>query len=495
MVYLVDNKKTGQLRRDFRIQLLDRHFAQTHNLAKSVAVTKLEGEQKILQQALVSAMADQPAGNYSMFERNSFTQFLKRYGEYCKNYRQIPDFLNFHRRSLARQVSAYSRKLMDHFNMAINQALSKQTEQLRSGQTPNTRITVTCFMDHVVFKDMRKKVGCVTALIRIREKDSEFFMSMPIDIWDVKEDVTITDLNGVKVSSSGGTTAKANANRFYRAIESLFEENNRQFLAGTYDGAIYDKKKTVFINTLKNKYELQLIDILSFTCQTHGHALKTNLSTKRCYKDLGLKYEGEDKEPDPERTNPDVIWFGNEKETYGSSFRTFNQISKLLASKAKKNKMSFAEYVYLLAFQDAKANKGHDINPQRTNNPYVRWKNHFFSLNEDERQVPAKMIQENDKKLRRFFQKCYKIVDNIAYCKIAMNKKEFKGFFPNGAEIDPDYIHMVGHWAALVQYLWSINDSNRHGYDCSLMRSLMIVLKAATENHPHHSPLSNILIR
>lgn len=498
VVYITKHKKSGQMRREFKIQNLERHFAQLHSLTKSAAETKLEREQKVLQQALVSAMADQPAGNYSMFERKSFAQFLKRYGDWCKNYREIPTFLNFHPRSIARQVTTYSRNLMDHFKKALNQALRKQTEQLRSGQTPKIRITVTCFMDHVVFKEMRKKVGCVSALTRISDQDgSNLYMSMPIDIWDVKEDVTITDLNGRKVSSSGGTTAKANAKRFYRAIKSMFEEDNRQFIGGTYDGAIYDKKKTEFVELLKNKYGLNLIDILSFTCQTHGHALKTKLSPGRCYKDLGLKYDGEDKAPDPERINPDVIWFGNEKGTYGSSFRTFNQISKLLASKAKKNKMSFAEYVHLLAFQDAKASKG-EINPQRTNSPYIRWKNHYMSLNEDERQVPLKMIQENDKKLRRFYQKCYKMVDCIAYCKIAMKKKEFEGFFkniPNGGEILPDYIHMVGQWAGLVELLWSINDSNRHGYDCSLIRSLMIVLKAATEATDHFSPLENILIR
>ena len=479
--------------------MVHRHLAQLHHLAQTEAMTKQDHEKVKLQRCLVAALADQPSGSYSMFQRKSFTQFFREACEYSKNYREYPAFLNFNRKYLARQVTNYSQELMSHYKTALNEALRNQTMQLRKGQTPNKRISVTCFMDHCVLKEMRKKIGCVTIMVRISGPDNETFHTMPLHIFDVTKGVSITDLNGDTVSSSG-TTGTANAFNFKEAIEGIFDEDNRKFLGQTFDGAIYDKRKTVFVETLID-YGLDLADILSFTCNTHGSALVINVSIIRCFKDYGLRMDGEDlPEPDSSRKHPDIIWFGNEKEDYRNSFITFNTISKLLASKskAKKKKMTFCEYCRVLAVQDHQASIAiGDVNPQRTNNLFVKYKNHYFDTDEQERQLPLKMKQENDKKLRRFFDKCQRILDNMPYCKIAMKRKEFEEYFKNipNASIEVEFEHQLSRWCAIVKYLWSINDSSQKGYDCTLIRSLLIVLKACTEDTDHHAPLSNILIR
>ena len=108
-----------------------------------------------------------------------------------------------------------------------------------------------------------------------------------------------------------------------------------QFVAAVFDGAIFDKKKEGFVRNLKQR-GLLLVDKIFFTCNTHGHALTTTLSMTRCMKDLGLKYDGPDGQPDPARRAPDCIWFKNEKQTYAKSFATFNLLLKTLKEKGKK---------------------------------------------------------------------------------------------------------------------------------------------------------------
>ena len=211
----------------------------------------MDNEQDKLKRALATAMADQSNGSYSMFERSSFQKFFKLSCSYAKNYREIPTFLNFERRSLKLLVSSQSSKLMGHFKIALNQALRKQAETLRSGDTPAKRITVTLFMDHVIIRHWKKKIGMISSMIRITDRDGKScFISMPISIFDAQEQVRVTDLNGDMVTSSGAT-ALSNAKHYSDALKELFDEDNRQFCGGTFDGAIYDRRKTVFVDQLK----------------------------------------------------------------------------------------------------------------------------------------------------------------------------------------------------------------------------------------------------
>ena len=62
-------------------------------------------------------------------------------------------------------------------------------------------------------------------------------------------------------------------------------------------------------------------------------------------------------------------------------------------------------------------------------------------------------------------------------------------------KISADFEHQIAQWCALVTLLWSINDSSEEGHNCSLLRDLMIVLKAATEETTHNDPLSNVFLR
>lgn len=495
-IYYIENDKTNEWKRDFRIQLLDRHFKQCHGLGKTVAVDKKEKDREKLNVSLVNAMSDQVTGNYAMFRRGTFQTFFNEACSFSKRYREVPD-LNFHPKAIARLVSAQAGERMQFLKKALNDALREQRKQMHSGIDLDERIVVTAFMDHCTIKEMKKKLGCVSIIIRITKmnrKSSDLesnFYSIPIYIFDVNDCPEAT-----------GQDANANAYHYYEALKTIFDPENMQFVAAVFDGAIFDKKKEGFVRNLKQR-GLLLVDKIFFTCNTHGHALCTTLSMTRCMKDLGLKYDGPDGQPDPERRAPDCIWFKNEKQTYTKSFATFNLLLKTLKEKGKKKSITFADFIYLLAYEDYKSRKESgckDLNPQRTNSPYLRWKEHYFqekNEQEEPRRLPTRMIKENDKKLRRYYTKCVKLLDNIPFAKIAMKNPAFKELFQDikNPEIDPVFENHMSQWCAVVKLLWSINDSTKEGFNCSLLRSLLIVLKATTEQNRQHSALDNVLLR
>lgn len=432
---------------------------------------------------MVNAMSDAVTGNYAMFKRKTFQTFFDEACKFSTKYREIPD-LNFQPRSIARMVSAQAHERMDYLKQALNDALRKQRELLHEGSDLHERIVVTAFMDHCRIKELKKKFGCVSMIIRI----GSHFFSIPIYIFDVHE------------NEVAGEDANANAYHYHEALQKVFDPENIQFIGSCYDGAIFDKKKEGFIRNLR-QHGLLLVDKLASTCNTHGHGLTTSLSATRIMKDFGLKYDGQDlKQPDPERRAPDCIWFKHEKKKFEKSFKTFNTMLKTLAvGKSTKKSVTFADFIYFLACEDYKTRKESGHNPQRTNSIFLRWKQHYFKDCDtvQEKRTPVRMVKENDKKLRRYYIRCEKLLDNIVYAIIAMKRKEFKEFFEEiqDPEIDEVFQHYMSQWCALVKKLWSINDSSKQGYNCSLLRSLLIVLKATTEQNDQYSPLSNVLLR
>ena len=128
---------------------------------------------------------------------------------------------------------------------------------------------------------------------------------------------------------------------------------------------------------------------------------------------------------------------------------------------------------------------------------FYRWKNHYFKpdVPEQPSEMPSTIIKTNDKKMRRLYEKCRTMLDNIPYLRMSIWRKKFRKEFPNDAKIDSNFIHMLGQWTALVSYLWSISNSSAEGYNSTMMRNLMVVLTALLENTEHISPNENILLR
>ena len=310
--------------------------------------------------------------------------------------------------------------------------------------------------------------------------------------------ITLFDVNASQ-KELRGTTGNVNAYRFHEGLKSMFDQQNIEFISGCFDGAIFDKNRRNFVLKVKDHWQLKLAEINFFTCNTHSGGLITNLSAVRCLKDYGLKLDKKDlNQADPDRKCPNIIWFNGEKDRYEDSFRTFNAISKLLGRKSKKKKMNLAEFVNCMAKEDAQMYKdAKQDNPQRTNSIFVRWCNYYFKTKETPPLCALRLIKENDKKLRRYYCKAYRIIDNIQYLSVAIQRNEFSQFFEHikSTKIDENFIHMKSQWCALIKFLWSVNDSSQKGFNCSLLRTLVIVLKANTESTRLNVPLENVLLR
>ena len=109
--------------------------------------------------------------------------------------------------------------------------------------------------------------------------------------------------------------------------------------------------------------------------------------------------------------------------------------------------------------------------------------------------MPPTLKTVNDKKMRRFYEKCATMIEHFPYLRIAMRRQEFKKEFKKGAAIDLNFISMLGQWTALVSYLWSISDSTKQGFNSTLVRNLMVSLTALLEDTDDNTPNENILIR
>ena len=493
VIYLKPNSSDQGFVRDFRTIHMGRHFEQCHKLGKSTAALKKSAKQESLKIALIGAVSNHSRG-YSIFQKKSMHNFYNQSCEYSKDYRENPiDFLNFDRKSLARQVKTRAQKLMYHMKQAVNHALEKQAKAIDEECARKTRCCVTKMADHARFKNIKKKLGAVNIFMRITNNTETNVFSLPISIYDTED----TKFN----ASHRGTTARANAHQIMLAIKNFFGERNLDFLCGTYDGGILDKKKGQFVSILK---DLGCVneDILSFTCTTHGTALVVLLSVTRPARDYGLKLENQDpKEPDPSRKNPDAIWFNREKEDLEKSFKTYIAVNKLLNKKPKRKQVSFADFTHLLALRENQIYKeSPNQNPNRTNSVYLRWRNRYFDTKNDHyaRECPLQLIRESDKKLRRHYQKAIKILDNLPYIRMVIQRGEFKDDFERIVDpvISAEFEHMLGQWCALTEYLYSICDSSKNGNNATLMRCLLITLKALLEHeYDHNIPLSNILIR
>ena len=76
-------------------------------------------------------------------------------------------------------------------------------------------------------------------------------------------------------------------------------------------------------------------------------------------------------------------------------------------------------------------------------------------------------------------------------------KKSIQQIFQThqSTEIDENVIHMKSQWCALIKFLWSVNESGKKSFNCSLLRTLVIVLKANTKLTHINVPLDNVLLR
>ena len=485
-IHLVYNENKQTFRREFRVGILKRHWEKDHKMGKTAADKKKTSDKEHLKNALVASMSDALCGNHSMFQRNSFKTFFIAACEYSKNYRQIPDFLNFHPKAMARLVKSRSKIFMEYMRLAVNQALKNQNEEFNAGEESEWLIMVTVLMDHTNLKELKAKVGCVNLVIRVMKKDGseEHVYQIPIHMWDVM------------TSSVPGTTARANAFHLKKAVTEFFDEKNMIFLGCTVDGAILDKQKTQFVEMTMRK-GFRLMDLLSSSCVTHAVGLSATLSITRPLNDYDLDLEKKKKKR-RDGFGENSIWCGLEKQRYRESFETFIKMSNLLGKKPKRRTISLEDIVKALAKKDYEAHKGLN-NSQRTNCPYLRWKNHYFrpEIDEQPSEKPPTLIKLNDKKMRRFYEKCRKMLDNIPYLKIAVQRSEFKKEFKEGVvpEIDNNFVHMMGQWVAMVRYLWAISDSTAQGYNSNLMRNLMVVLTALLEDTHDNVPNENILLR
>lgn len=74
-----------------------------------------------------------------------------------------------------------------------------------------------------------------------------------------------------------------------------------------------------------------------------------------------------------------------------------------------------------------------------------------------------------------------------------MKLEEFETHFKQ-KRIDENFRSDVGQWTAMAKHLWAITDSTKDGFNGTLLRSLMVVLKALLDE-TNQTPLDNVLLR
>ena len=487
---------------DFRLNLVNRHFvhSSTHELGSSSARSKKEAAQEEIKSAMAAAMADN-CGNasYNIFNRPSFQHFLHLCCEYSKNYRENPDtFLSFEAKSMMRLVDDRSTRMMAWFKEAINHSI--EHEQMMIRQSIDTgdddlkkipRVVFSLFLDYKWFGYLKKTLGAVTMAARIYDKEnkSKDLIEIPLDLFSLDED---------------GTTADANSRHFQRVLEEFFEKEHIRFLGSSFDGGILDKNKSNLLPLLA-ELGYSNFEITSFSCACHGNALQPPLSLKRIHDDYGLSFES-GADPNPQRFSVEAIWFGNgdEKNKNENNILTFHNVMKELGKRTKRRQINYGDYVELLRFEDDRNKKKSSTNEDdrskektsRTNSVHLRWKSHYFGIEAElPKECPLKIIRMSDKKLRRTHQKVIRVLDNYEYIKIGFQHPDYKKFFPENPNMDGDFQNMLGQWAGLACYLWSLNDNSKEGFNCSTFRSLLIVLAANLEDSVHTKPLDNFFLR
>lgn len=502
-MYLKETERNGIVF-EFRLNLVQRHLCHlsTHGLGQSEAREKKEQAQEDVRTAMAAAMADTFIGTFNIFNRPSFQHFLHVSNEYAKNYRQNPDtFLSFSRNSVARLVANRSETMMGYFKEAVTQSIQQEQEALRKlmdeceldecdlNFKDIPRVVFSIFMDFKWFGTLKQNLGAVTMAGRIydTEKDEwKTLIEIPLELFSLDED---------------GSTAKANARHFKRVVEEFFKKEHIRFLGAAFDGGIIDKNKSNLLPILAaSGYEN--FETTSFSCSCHGNALQPPLSVKRVFIPFQLSLESEAKsEPNPQigpqrpkdslsRDSAESIWFGNgdEKAKNEKNIRTFHCIMKELGKRSKKRQWNYGDYVEVLRFQDDRNKE----TPSRTNSTFLRWKSYYFKTEPElPDECPLKIIRMNDKKLRKLHQKVIRLLDNWHYIQLAFKHEDYRKFFPDDADMDGDFLNMLGQWAGLVTCLWTLNDSSKEGNNCSTFRSLLIVLKAILED----DALDNFLLR
>ena len=485
-------KEDNEVAIDFRIFLLDRHLKDEHGIGgKSDAEIKKAAEQDNLKMAMTGCMADQFLSTFSTFERDSFENFFDRACDYAARYRENPmNFLNMSRKALKKSLIHNNTSLIGHLKLAVAGAHDNQEALIKSDTSFSSipRTVETKFEDHKTFQWLKLNLGAVTSTIRHTDGDDSNYFNIPLHIWDTRVD---------------GTTGEANAKNFFDACSKFhLSKKHIQHSGMCFDGAIYDKRKPGFMKEMK-KQGFQVAEEIGSSCITHGGAKAFNLSAEAIFGYYGLACDG--KNPDPTEPSDRVLFFGKEYEKFEESFRTFDIAQKLLSAERKKREFTFADYIHSCAHEDDKNHKEKKaegtqmINPERTNSIHRRWKSYYFQMDiEYEDKSPLTLLKENDKKMRRFPKKCERMLDNMAYVTMAIKSDKFKGKFEDYSKISEDFEHQLGQWTAIVELLWSINDSSKNGFNASGNRMLMIVTKACLEHvteKVHQKPMDNVFLR
>ena len=461
-----------------------------HGIGTSDADAKKKIAQEEVKTAMVGAMSDGYGGNYAVFNRPTFKNFYTTSTSYAKRYRELPEeFLSFDPKTVMRLKENRASSMMEFWKQAMKFAMDREKSMLSKiiSKDPETnfthvakaRVTCTIFLDYKWFSSLKKTLGAVTSITRITDtKGQETFFDIPLDLFDVATGV------------DGGTTSRSNAQHIRRVLDKYFDEDQINFLGGSFDGGILDAQKSGFSKAL-DKVGLSVLKITSSTCVCHGNAIQMPLALRRIMDDYGFVFEGQNLEqPNPKRYSKDVIWLHeNEKIRYFTGIKTLICIMKELQKRSKRREVSFGDFTSFLAWEKEKT--------IRTNSHHQRWKSHYFQteLEQLPKQCPLRLIRQNDKKLRRTHEKCNRILENLPFLKIAMKHSDYRYNFPEGADIDGNLEAYIGQWVALSNYLWSINDSTSAGYNATTFRSLCIVLKASLEQSDDNVPLSNILLR
>ena len=265
VIFLSRKGKDKSIYREFRSQNIGRHLEHHHGFGKSVAANKKEIKQQSLENSLVGAVAYQSSG-YSMFEQKTFLNFYRQSCDYSKNFRENPldSFLKLDRKNLAGKVKKRAQQMIVFVKEAVNEAIKRQKEALGTEDALETRMSVTKMADHAGFSAIRKKLGAVSMFLRHTSNGETKTFTLPLAIYDTEDKKIRLEYRG--------TTAQANAHHIKFTIDDFFEEDNRDFLAGCYDGGIYDKNKRQFIKILTD-LGFEYDDVISFTCNTHGTAL------------------------------------------------------------------------------------------------------------------------------------------------------------------------------------------------------------------------------
>ena len=490
VIYL--KKTTNGIVFDFRLNLLARHLEgnSTHRLGSSYSREKKIQAQENLKTAMAAAMSDNAFGNFNIFNRDSFQNFFQASLDFAKNYRENPKFLSFHPKAMMRLVEDRSKTMMEFFKEAVSNSIQQEQEILRQIIDAGDkdvgvkfkdipRVIFSVFLDYKWFGGLKKNLGAVTMTARIydtEKNDWKQLIEMPLELFNIGED---------------GTTAEANSRHFKRAVEAFFRKEDIRFCGAAFDGGILDKHKKNLLPKLAECGHSNF-KVTSFSCACHGNALQPPLSIKRIMEDFNLPFE-EAKLP-KQRLSVDAIWFGNgdEKNKNEKNIRTLSSVMKELSKRSKRREITYGDYVELLRFQDDRRKE----KPSRNNSIHLRWKAHYFNSEPElPKECPLKIIRMSDKKLRRHHQRVIRVLDNMPYIKIAFKHEDYRHLFPEDANMDGDFQNMLGQWAALTCYLWSLNDSSNQGYNCSPFRSLLIVLRANLEDSNGNGPLDNFLLR